>query len=87
MYIYSNSKLLILGQVVTGEIVMASESGCPIEHHRIPVDKCDHMYDPECNGAKYMPFLRAAYDRTTGQSPNTPREQVHFNEQQINTSS
>lgn len=55
---------------------MASESGCPIEHHRIPVDKCDHMYDPECNGAKYMPFLRAAYDRNTGQSPNSPREQV-----------
>lgn len=62
---------------------MASESGCPIEHHRIPVDKCDHMYDPECNGAKYMPFLRAAYDRTTGQSPNTPREQVHYKKQRI----
>lgn len=57
---------------------MASESGCPIEHHRIPVDKCDHMYDPECEGAKYMPFLRAAYDRNTGQSPNSPREQVSF---------
>lgn len=57
---------------------MASESGCPIEHHRIPVDKCDHMYDPECNGAKYMPFLRAAYDRNTGQSPNSPREQVMY---------
>lgn len=64
------------GQVVTGEIVMASESGCPIEHHRIPVDKCDHMYDPDCQGAKHMPFLRAAYDRATGQSPNSPREQV-----------
>lgn len=55
---------------------MASESGCPIEHHRIPVDKCDHMYDPDCEGTKYMPFLRAAYDRNTGQSPNSPREQV-----------
>lgn len=63
---------------MTGEIVMASESGCPIEHHRIPVDKCDHMYDPECQGAKYMPFLRAAYDRATGQSPNSPREQVNI---------
>lgn len=55
---------------------MASESGCPIEQHRIPVDQCDHMYDPECQGAKHMPFLRAAYDRATGQSPNSPREQV-----------
>ncbi|VVC91212.1 unnamed protein product, partial [Leptidea sinapis] len=63
------------GQVVTGEIVMASESGCPIEQHRIPVDKCDHMYDPDCDGVKYMPFHRAAYDRATGQSPNSPREQ------------
>lgn len=62
---------------MTGEIVMASESGCPIEHHRIPVEKCDHMYDPECQGAKYMPFVRAAYDRSTGQSPNSPREQVN----------
>lgn len=66
------------GQVVTGEIVMASESGCPIEHHRIPVDKCDHMYDPDCQGTKSMPFLRAAYDRNTGQSPNSPREQVRL---------
>ncbi|KAH9629503.1 hypothetical protein HF086_015833 [Spodoptera exigua] len=73
----SLSDCFFAGQVVTGEIVMASESGCPIEHHRIPVDKCDHMYDPECNGAKYMPFLRAAYDRNTGQSPNSPREQIN----------
>lgn len=55
---------------------MASESGCPIEQHRIPVEKCDHMYDPDCEGAMYMPFHRAAYDRSTGQSPNSPREQV-----------
>lgn len=55
---------------------MASESGCPIEQHRIPVEQCDHMYDPDCKGAKHMPFLRAAYDRNTGQSPNSPREQV-----------
>ncbi|XP_047991381.1 dual oxidase isoform X1 [Leguminivora glycinivorella] len=69
--------LAFFGQVVTGEIVMASESGCPIEHHRIPVDKCDHMYDPDCEGVKHMPFLRAAYDRNTGQSPNSPREQIN----------
>ncbi|OWR44264.1 hypothetical protein KGM_207782 [Danaus plexippus plexippus] len=67
--------LAFFGQIVTGEIVMASESGCPIEQHRIPVEKCDHMYDPDCQGAMYMPFHRAAYDRSTGQSPNSPREQ------------
>lgn len=61
---------------MTGEIVMASESGCPIEMHKIEVEKCDEMYDKECKGDKHIPFHRAAYDRNTGQSPNSPREQV-----------
>lgn len=55
---------------------MASESGCPIEFHRIDVDKCDPVFDKECQGNKYIPFLRADYDRRTGRSPNSPREQV-----------
>lgn len=55
---------------------MASESGCPIEMHKIEIEKCDEMYDKECRGDKYIPFHRAAYDRDTGQSPNAPREQV-----------
>lgn len=57
---------------------MASESGCPIEMHKIEIAKCDDMYDPECKGGRKMPFLRAHYDSTTGQSPNLPREQVKF---------
>lgn len=65
------------GQVVTNEIVMASESGCPIEVFRIDVEQCDEVYDPECQGDKYIPFHRAAYDRETGQSPNQPREQIN----------
>lgn len=69
--------LAFFGQVVTNEIVMASESGCPIEMHRIEIEKCDEMYDPECLGDKYIPFHRAAYDRNTGQSPNAPREQIN----------
>lgn len=56
---------------------MASESGCPIEMHRIEIEKCDEMYDRECRGDKYIPFQRAAYDRETGQSPNAPREQIN----------
>jgi len=63
------------GQVVSAEILMASEAGCPIEMHKIPIDKCDEMYDEECSGQKFMPFHRANYDKKTGQSPNTPREQ------------
>jgi len=65
------------GQVISSEILMASESGCPIEMHRIKIEKCDPMYDRECRGGRTMPFYRAAYDHETGQSPNLPREQVN----------
>ena len=61
---------------MSSEVLMASELGCPIEMHRIPIEKCDEMYDPECKGDTFMPFHRALYDKDTGQSPNTPREQV-----------
>ncbi|GFT38867.1 dual oxidase [Trichonephila clavipes] len=64
------------GQVVTSEILMASEAGCPIELHKIEIDTCDDMYDKSCKGHKFMPFHRALYDSRTGQSPNSPREQV-----------
>lgn len=67
---------ILSGQLITSEIIMASESGCPIEFHRIDVDKCDPVFDKECQGNKYIPFLRADYDRQTGRSPNSPREQV-----------
>nr|CAD7445683.1 unnamed protein product [Timema bartmani] len=53
------------GQVVSSEVLMASESGCPIEVHRIEIEKCDEMYDKGCHGNKYIPFHRAAYDRKT----------------------
>ncbi|KAI4469864.1 nadph oxidase [Holotrichia oblita] len=69
--------LAFFGQMVTSEIVMASESGCPIEMHQIDIEKCDDMYDKQCDGNKYIPFHRAAYDRKTGQSPNNPREQMN----------
>lgn len=69
--------LAFFGQLVTSEIVMASESGCPIEMHHIEIEKCDEMYDKECKGNKYIPFHRASYDTKTGQSPNSPREQMN----------
>lgn len=72
----ANVTSLVTGQVVSAEILMASEHGCPIEMHRIPIEKCDEMYDANCTGNVYMPFQRAGYDGSTGQSPNSPREQV-----------
>ncbi|KAL1137627.1 hypothetical protein AAG570_009323 [Ranatra chinensis] len=56
---------------------MASESGCPIEVHHIDIDACDPMFDPECQGGKSIPFHRAGYDPSTGQSPNSPRQQIN----------
>lgn len=64
------------GQMVSSEILMASESGCPIEMHKIEIAKCDEMFDRDCKGGRKMPFHRAMYDSSTGQSPNLPREQV-----------
>ncbi|XP_018563303.1 dual oxidase [Anoplophora glabripennis] len=69
--------LAFFGQLVTSEVVMASESGCPIEMHHIEIEKCDEVYDKDCKGNKYIPFHRASYDRKTGQSPNSPREQLN----------
>lgn len=63
------------GQVVSAEILMASEPGCPIEMHKIPITSGDEMYDQEESGDRFMPFHRARYDTKTGQSPNMPREQ------------
>lgn len=57
---------------------MASQNGCPLEMHRIEIDKCDEMFDKDCKGSNFMPFYRAFYDRSTGQSPNSPREQVRL---------
>ncbi|KAK0078556.1 hypothetical protein PV325_002364, partial [Microctonus aethiopoides] len=65
------------GQLVTSEIILASENGCPIEFHKIEVDKCDKIFDKNCQGNKHIPFLRADYDRRTGHSPNSPREQIN----------
>ena len=68
--------LLLAGQLVSAEILMASDHGCPIEMHQISIEKCDEMYDEDCKGDAVMPFHRARYDKSTGQSPNSPREQV-----------
>lgn len=69
--------LAFFGQVVTNEIVMASESGCPIELYKIEIEKCDEVFDSECKGNRFIPFHRAGYDRETGQSSNSPREQIN----------
>ncbi|CAL4074334.1 unnamed protein product [Meganyctiphanes norvegica] len=70
--------LAFFGQVVSFEILQASEPGCPIEMHNIEIDKCDTTYDANCSGPLNMPFQRSGYDVSTGQSPNNPREQLNY---------
>ena len=41
------------------------------------------MYDKQCDGETSMPFYRAHYDRQTGQSPNSPREQVYVGKNRV----
>ena len=48
-----------LFQVVSAEILMASEPGCPIEMHKIRITAGDEMYDQDQQGDKFMPFHRA----------------------------
>merc|ERR550532_3254617 len=68
--------LAFFGQVVTSEILMASEmQSCPIEVTKIPISRCDDTFDPECRGETTMPFYRAQYDTGTGKNPNMPRQQ------------
>ena len=72
--------ILLSPQVVTSEILMASEIGnmqsCPIEVTKIPISQCDDNFDKECKGESTMPFYRSMYDTNTGKNPNSPREQV-----------
>ena len=55
------SILLFFLQVVSAEILMASEPGCPIEMHKIPITSGDEMYDQEESGDRFMPFHRARW--------------------------
>ena len=41
------------------------------------VPLCHALYDPDCRGDRYIPFLRNRYDFRTGYSPNNPRMQLN----------
>lgn len=56
--------------------MQSTEVSCPLEMHKISVGKCDPVFDGECEGQTMIPFLRAKYDKDTGEGLNSPREQV-----------
>jgi dual oxidase len=45
--------------------------------HKIPVPKCDPVFDKNCEGRTEIPFTRAKYDKQTGHGLNSPREQIN----------
>ncbi|XP_063423293.1 dual oxidase-like isoform X1 [Mytilus trossulus] len=65
------------GQLVSFEVSDTDDTTCPIELLEIPVPKCDPDFDAQCTGTRKMPYERIKYDKHTGQSPNTPRQQVN----------
>lgn len=56
--------------------MQSTEIGCPLEMQKIPVPRCDSVFDQQCEGKTELPFIRAKYDKTTGLGLNSPREQV-----------
>ncbi|CAG2200081.1 DUOX [Mytilus edulis] len=65
------------GQLVSFEVSDTDDTTCPIELLEIPVPRCDPDFDAQCTGTRKMPYERIKYDKHTGQSPNTPRQQVN----------
>ena len=64
------------GQQVVEEILDAQRAGCPVEYNNIKIPKCHYLYDRNCTGGKEMPFVRSRFDKSTGQAPGYPRQQV-----------
>ncbi|CAD5221006.1 unnamed protein product [Bursaphelenchus xylophilus] len=69
--------MAFFSQVVAYEIMQSTQISCPLEMHKIPVPKCDTVFDSHCKGETQIPFTRAKYDKTTGHGLNSPREQVN----------
>lgn len=59
------------------EMLDAQRPGCIPEYFDMLVPKCHVLYDPECRGDLYIPFLRNRYDFNSGYAPNNPRMQLN----------
>uniref|UniRef100_A0A915PEP6 NAD(P)H oxidase (H2O2-forming) n=1 Tax=Setaria digitata TaxID=48799 RepID=A0A915PEP6_9BILA len=69
--------LAFFSQVIAYEIMQSTLVSCPLEMHKIPVPRCDAVFDSHCMGKTEIPFVRAKYDKKTGHGFNVPREQVN----------
>lgn len=66
----------LLGYHVWSEISESRRPGCPPEFMHIEVPKDDPVFGTNSSKPVLLPFQRAAWDGSTGKSPNNPRAQV-----------
>lgn len=76
----SSQLLTMLGSLagfhVLSDILAMEKPGCPAEFLNIYVPSGDLVFDPTGTGDVVLPFQRIQWATETGQSPNSPREQV-----------
>ncbi|KAI7811828.1 dual oxidase 1 [Triplophysa rosa] len=65
------------GYHVWSEISESRRPGCPPEFMHIEVQKDDPVFGSNSSKPVLLPFQRAAWDDSTGKSPNNPRAQLN----------
>lgn len=66
----------LAGFHVLSDILGTEKPGCPAEFLNIHIPEGDPVFDPAGTGDIVLPFQRIRWALETGQSPNSPREQV-----------
>ncbi|XP_015262377.1 PREDICTED: dual oxidase 2-like [Gekko japonicus] len=67
----------LTGFHVLSEVFEADKPGCPAEFLNMRIPKGDRVFDPSKSGGVVLPFQRMQWLEGTGQSPNSPRDQVN----------
>ncbi len=73
---YATDMLWQWGQFLDHDIDL-TESAEPAEPFNIHIPQGDPHFDPEGTGTHMMPLNRSAYDHSTGQTPDNPRQQIN----------
>ncbi|NWQ96895.1 DUOX2 oxidase, partial [Burhinus bistriatus] len=68
---------VFFGFHVLSDILGTEKPGCPAEFLNIHVPSGDLVFDPAGTGDVVLPFQRIDWAMETGQSPNSPREQIN----------
>ncbi|XP_066491545.1 dual oxidase 2 [Tiliqua scincoides] len=68
---------VFFGFHLLSEVLETHTIGCPTEFLNIPIPQGDPVFDPSGSGDVILPFQRMQWAFGTGQSPNSPREQIN----------